>query len=88
MSLRTKIKLSQDYSKFIYCYQVLIIEHAFLVLFLDNKLELTYILKDFRDNYLNNSRNTALSKVLNNRSYCFRVNKETSTQEFVSISTT
>ena len=88
LSLRTELELSQDYSKFIYCFQVLIIEYAFSLLFQDNTLELTTILRDFQDNFLNNSRSTGLSEVLNNRSYCFRVNKETSTLSFVSISNT
>lgn len=87
-SLRTELELSQDYSKFIYCFQVLIIEHSFSLLFQDNTLELTTILRDFQDNFLNNSRSAGLSEVLNNRSYCFRVNKETSTLGFVSISST
>ena len=88
LSLRTELELSQDYSKFIYCFQVLVIEHSFSLLFQDNTLELTTILRDYQDNFLNNSRSTGLSEVLNNRSYCFRVNKETSTLSFVSISNT
>ena len=88
LSLRTELELSQDYSKFIYCFQVLIIEYAFSLLFQDNTLELTTILRDFQDNFLNNSRSTGLSEVLNNYSYYFRVNKKISTLSFVSISNT
>jgi hypothetical protein len=38
--------------------------------------------------YFNNTCNTALGEILNHRSYCFRVNKETSTTNFISISST
>ena len=87
-SFRDSLELSQDYSKFIYATQVLVIEYSFNRLFKDNNLELTTILREFRDKYLNNSTNYALSEILNNRAYCFKVNKEISTLDFVSISNT
>ena len=87
-SFRDSLELSQDYSKFIYATQVLVIEYSFNRLFKDNNLELTIILREFRDKYLNNSTNYALSEILNNRAYCFKVNKEISTLDFVSISNT
>jgi hypothetical protein len=38
--------------------------------------------------YFNNTYNTALGEILNHCSYCFRVNKETNTISFISISFT
>ena len=38
--------------------------------------------------YFNNTTSTALSEILNNRAYCFKINKELSTSTFISISTT
>ena len=49
---------------------------------------LVFLLKNFRDNYFNNSASTPLAEILNNRSYCFKVNKEVSTSTFISISNT
>jgi hypothetical protein len=50
--------------------------------------DLVFLLKNFRDNYFNNSALTPLAEILNNRSYCFKVNKEVSTFTFISISNT
>jgi hypothetical protein len=50
--------------------------------------DLVFLLKNFRDNYFNNSALTPLAEILNNRSYCFKVNKEVSTSTFISISNT
>jgi Orsellinic acid/F9775 biosynthesis cluster protein D len=87
-SFKDSLELSQEYSKFIYSIQLIVIEFSFNSLLKDSTLELTTIIKDFRDKYLNNSTNSALNEVLNNRAYCFKVNKETSTQTYISISTT
>jgi predicted RNA binding protein with dsRBD fold (UPF0201 family) len=87
-SFKDSVDLSQDYSKFIYSTQLIVIEYSFSLLLKDNTLDLTTILKDFRDQYLNNSTNSALSEVLHNRAYCFKVNKETSTLNYISISNT
>ena len=87
-SFEDSLYLSQSYSKFIYCIQLLVIEYSFRVILDDNSLELTTILRDFRDKYLNNSSNSALSEVLHNRAYCLKVNKERSTLNFISISPT
>ena len=37
--------------------------------------------------YFSNSSSTCLGELLNNRSYCFKVNREASTQVFISINT-
>ena len=87
-AIKDSLLLSQDYSKFIYSVQVLTIEYCFSELFKDNSLELTTLLRTFRDKYLNNSTNSALSEVLNNRAYCFRINREISTLNYISISST
>ena len=87
-SFKDSLDLSQDYSKFIYSSQLIVIEYSFSRLLKDNNLELTSILRDFKDKYLNNSSNSALSEILNNRAYCFKVNKETSTLTYISISST
>lgn len=90
-SFRDTLDLSQDYSKFIYCSQLFVIEFTFFELLNlppSSSEDLTSILRTFKDKYLNNSTNSALSEVLNNRSYCFKVNKELSTETFVTISST
>jgi hypothetical protein len=73
---------------FIYSTQLIILEFSFKELLKDNTLTLTSVLKEFMSLYFNNTCNTALGEILNHRSYCFRVNKETSTTNFISISST
>jgi hypothetical protein len=81
--------LSKSYSKFIYCTQLIVLEFGFRRL-LDNNnyLSLNNIIKSFIDNYFHNISFTALSEVLNNRNYCFKVNKEINIQIFISINYT
>jgi superfamily II DNA helicase RecQ/predicted RNA binding protein with dsRBD fold (UPF0201 family) len=87
-SFKDTLELSQDYSKFIYSSQLIVLEYSFRRLLEDQSLDLASILRQFQQRYFNNSSSSALSEVLNNRSYCFKVNKELSTQTYVSISTT
>jgi hypothetical protein len=51
-------------------------------------LNLTNLLNTFISSYFNNNVPSPLSKILNNRFYYFKINKETSTLTFISISTT
>ena len=67
---------------------MIIIKFGFNLLIQDSTLELITILLDIKNKYLNNSTNSTLSKVLNNQAYYFKINKEISTQTYISISTT
>jgi predicted RNA binding protein with dsRBD fold (UPF0201 family) len=51
-------------------------------------LNLNNLFKDFQFKYFNNSSEIALTKILLNKAYCFKVNKQISTFNFVSISNT
>jgi superfamily II DNA helicase RecQ len=87
-SFKDSLELSQEYSKFIYSIQLVIVEYLFKSLILDSSLDLNQFLKEFRDKYLTNSSSSSLSEILNNRLYSIRVNKELSTTTFISISPT
>ena len=87
-SIRDTLDLSQYYSRFIYSSQLIIVEATFRELLLDSSLEFSTLITDFMYTCLVNTASTALSEILLHRSYCFRVNRETSTTNFLSISTT
>jgi len=70
---------------FIYSTQLIILEFSFKQLLKDNTLTLINVLKEFMSLYFNNACNTALREILNHRSYCFQVNKETNTINFINI---
>ena len=87
LSIRDTLDFSQYYSKFIYCAQLLIIEYSFsYVISKDDSSSLTSIIRDFMSSSFNNSVATPLGEILNNRSYCFNVNKELSSSSSVIIS--
>ena len=48
-------------------------------------MNLTSLLKEFMLLYFSNSSSTCLRELLNNRSYCFKVNREASIQVFINI---
>ena len=87
LSIRDTLDFSQYYSKFIYCVQLLVIEYSFsYVISKDDSSSLTSIIRDFMSSSFNNSVATPLGEILNNRSYCFKVNKELSSSLSVIIS--
>ncbi|KAN0099058.1 hypothetical protein V8E51_012833 [Hyaloscypha variabilis] len=87
-SIRDTLDLSQYYSRFIYSSQLIIIEASFQALLRGSNLELNTIITTFMSSCLVNTASTALSEILLHRSYCFQVNRETSTTNFLSISPT
>jgi len=87
LSIRDTLDFSQYYSKFIYCAQLLVIEYSFsYVISKDDSSSLTSIIREFMSSSFNNSVATPLGEILNNRSYCFKVNKELSSSLSVIIS--
>ena len=86
-TIRDSLDLSQFYSKFIYSIQLLVIEDSFRKLLNNKESSLLDYIKDFMTSYFNNSSATALGKILNNRSYAFKVNKESSSLSNIIIST-
>jgi superfamily II DNA helicase RecQ len=85
-TLRDSLSLSQFYSYFIYCSQLLVLEYSLREAI--SKGDSTLILKgiqDFMFGYFNNASLSPLSEILNNRSYCFRINKEISSLSNITI---
>jgi hypothetical protein len=75
-TLRGSQDLSQYYSHFLYCAQLLVLENSIQVAIKDrNPKAVLYEVQDFMCNYFNNTSLSPLSELLNNRSYCFEINK-------------
>ena len=78
-TLRGSQDLSQYYSFFLYCVQLLVLEHSMQVAITDqNPKAILYEVQDFIFNYFNNTSLSPLSEILNNRSYCIEINKSLS----------
>lgn len=89
LSIRDSLDFSQLYSKFIYCSQLIVIEYAFShAISRDDSSSLTSVVRDMMSSCFHNSAPTPLGEILNNRSYCFKVNKELSSLSNVIISLT
>jgi superfamily II DNA helicase RecQ len=88
LSIRGSLELSQLYSHFIYCSQLIVVEFSFRSLLEDPSLDLTTIIKEFITTHFNNSINNGLGEVLLNRSYAYKVNKELSSSSIVTIHAT
>jgi superfamily II DNA helicase RecQ len=86
LSIRDTLDLSQYYSRFIYCSQLIVIEYSFREILKNQAISLVMVIQDFMSNHFVNSSQTALGEILLNRSYCFRVNKELSSFSRVVIS--
>jgi hypothetical protein len=75
-TLRGLQDLSQYYSFFLYCTQLLVLENSMQAAIRDrNPKAVLYEVQDFMFNYFHNASLSALSEILNLRSYCFGVNK-------------
>ena len=93
LTLKDSQDLSQYYSRFIYCYQLLVVNYSFQKLIALNQdsleeipsLSLTSLISDFISNYFQNSCSSILAEILNNRSYSFKVNSNSSSLSLVSI---
>ncbi|OBT70933.1 hypothetical protein VF21_10102 [Pseudogymnoascus sp. 05NY08] len=90
LSMRDSLDFSQFYSKFIYCSQLIVIEYAFSYVISrgDEASSLTSIIRDMMSSCFHNGAPTPLGEILNNRSYCFKVNKELSSLSSIIISST
>lgn len=79
LSLRDSLDLSQYYSAFLYCAQLLVAEHCFQeALFQGDASLILTTLQGFMSSYFHNAALTGLATVLSNRSYCFEINKQLS----------
>jgi hypothetical protein len=89
-SFMDTLDLSQYYSYFIYSSQLLLLESCFSAMINNPDLNLTLfdLLESSMNDFFNNTTSGPLSEILNNRLYCFRVNKDTSTSTFISINHT
>lgn len=69
---------------------MLLLESCFCVMIHNPDLNLTLfdLLERSMNDFFNNTASGPLSEILNNRLYCFRVNKDTSTSNYISISHT
>jgi hypothetical protein len=75
-TLRGLQDLSQYYSFFLYCTQLLVLKNSIQAALRDrNPKAVLYEVQDFMFNYFYNASLSPLSEILNLRSYCFRVNK-------------
>ncbi|OBT81063.1 hypothetical protein VE02_10325 [Pseudogymnoascus sp. 03VT05] len=90
LSMRDSLDFSQFYSKFIYCSQLIVIEYAFSYVISrgDEAGSLASIIRDMMSSCFHNGAPTPLGEILNNRSYCFKVNKELSSLSSVIVSST
>ena len=82
--------LNKYYLYFIYNNQLLLLESCFYTIINNPELNLNLsdLLYDFMNDFFNNTASGLLNEILNNRLYCFRVNKDTSISNYISISCT
>jgi hypothetical protein len=81
------LDLSKYYLYFIYNNQLLLLEFCFCIIIINPELNLNLsdLLHNFMNNFFNNTISGPLSEIFNNCLYCFRVNKNTSTSNYINI---
>ena len=85
-TLRDSFDLSQYYSMFIYCAQVVVIEYCFEILLNSPEESILQLIKDFMKAYFTNNKATGLAEILSNRLLAVKINKESSGTSSVLVS--
>jgi superfamily II DNA helicase RecQ len=85
-TLRDSFDLSQYYSMFIYCAQVVVIEYCFRILLNNTEESMLQLIKDFMKAYFTNNKATGLAEILSNRLLAVKINKESSGTSSVLVS--
>ena len=85
-TLRDSFDLSQYYSMFIYCTQVVVIEYCFQILLNSPEESILQLINDFMKAYFINNKVTGLAEILSNRLLIIKINKESSRTSSVLVS--